>query len=203
MKLRKKGDSPFFELKGVISSLFESLGVADVWFDDVPQDKINFKKWNRELLHPFRAAQIKSGDKLLGIIGEIHPRVMDIFEIKYPSSVSEISLGALFETVRSEREYKEISKYPAVLRDIAVLVPSQVRVTEVSDVIENTAGMLLRDSDLFDIYEGDEIPENKKSLAFSLFFESNERTLSEKEVDEIMQKITQTLESNPEWEVRK
>ena len=105
--------------------------------------------------------------------------------------------------ISKEKEFAVISKYPSVMRDLAILVPLDVRVEEVTDVIENTGGKLLVDSDLFDIYEGSELPDGKQSLAFHLVFQSPDRTLKDTEVDTIMNSITQALEANLEWEVRK
>ena len=86
---------------------------------------------------------------------------------------------------------------------MAVLVPRQVRVEEVLNKIETVGGSLVRDIDLFDIYEGEELPEGKKNLAFHIIYQAEDRTLSSKEIDEIQNKIIKTLESMPGWQVRK
>ena len=88
------------------------------------------------------------------------------------------------------------------MRDLAILVPLETRVEEVTDVIENTGGELLVDSDLFDMYEGSELPHGKQSLAFRLVFQAQDRTLKDTEVDAIMTSIIKTLETNLEWETR-
>ncbi|PJA83881.1 MAG: phenylalanine--tRNA ligase subunit beta, partial [Candidatus Nealsonbacteria bacterium CG_4_9_14_3_um_filter_37_29] len=102
-----------------------------------------------------------------------------------------------------ETIYQPISRYPAAVRDIAVLVPPEVRVEEVLNKIETAAGILVRDVDLFDIYEGEELPEGKKNLAFHIIYQAKDRTLSSKEIDEIQDKIIKALEEELEWEVRK
>jgi phenylalanyl-tRNA synthetase beta chain len=111
-------------------------------------------------------------------------------------------LSKLIHFINEEIEYRPISKYPAVIRDIAVLVPQKTKVIEVLDVIENTAGGLLTDTDLFDIYEGEELGD-KKNFAFHLIFQSNEKTLSDKEVNVLVDKIIKALEDKPGWQIRK
>jgi len=112
-------------------------------------------------------------------------------------------LEELIRLATEEIEYRPVSKYPAMIRDIAVLVPPSTKVINVLDVIENTAGKLLIDTDLFDIYEGDELGANRKNLAFHLIFQSSEKTLSDKEVNVLIDKIIKAIEGNSDWEVRK
>jgi len=114
---------------------------------------------------------------------------------------AEMSFDMIVRLATEEVEYRPISKYPAVKRDISVFTPLKTKVAEVLDAIENTAGMLLVDTDLFDIYE---IPdEDRKSFAFHLVFQSQEKTLSEDEINELMNKIMDALDANPQWEVRR
>jgi len=111
----------------------------------------------------------------------------------------EFDFDELVKLADESVEYEPISKYPAIVRDIAVFVPLNEKVENVLDIIENTAGKLLIDADLFDIYENEE----RKSLAFHLIFQSPEKTLTDGEVNGIMEKIFAAVEANPDWEVRK
>ena len=111
----------------------------------------------------------------------------------------EFDFDELAKLADESAEYEPISKYPAIVRDIAVLVPLNEKVENVLDIIENTAGKLLVDTDLFDIYENDE----RKSLAFHLIFQSSEKTLTDGEVNAIMEKIFTAIEANDDWEVRR
>lgn len=111
----------------------------------------------------------------------------------------ELNFDELVKLADEEAEYRPISKYPAILRDIAVFASINTKVVQVEDVIQNAAGELLQDDDLFDIYENDE----RKSLAFHLVFQSPDRTLTDEEVNAAMEKIFAAIEANPEWEVRR
>ena len=134
----------------------------------------------------FGVSEIMIGNTSIGIINH---------------NEAEINFDMLVRLATEEVEYRPISKYPAVKRDISVFVPMKTKVVEVLDVIENTAGMLLVDTDLFDIYE---IPdEDRKSLAFHLVFQSREKTLTEEEINELMNMIMDALDANMEWKVRR
>ena len=166
----------FFEIKGVIDALLSGLGISDFWFDNSPEPPIN-------------RVEIKIGNDGIGFI--MSPNTF------------EIDLEELIRLATEEIEYRPVSKYPAMIRDIAVLVPPSTKVINVLDVIENTAGKLLIDTDLFDIYKGDELGANRKNLAFHLIFQSSEKTLSDKEVNVLIDKIIKAIEGNSDWEVRK
>jgi len=133
-----------------------------------------------------KVADIKIGNDLIGHIDH------NGFEIDFEKLVAK---------AEEELEYMPISRYPAAQRDISLFVPLRTKVVEVLDVIENTAGQLLIDTDLFDIFKKPD--EDKKSLAFHLVFQSQEKTLSDKEINSLMDKIMKALDANLEWEVRK
>ncbi|MFH1956664.1 MAG: hypothetical protein ABIJ28_03395, partial [Patescibacteria group bacterium] len=133
-----------------------------------------------------KVADIKIGNDLIGHIDH------NGFEIDFEK---------LAAKAEEELEYMPISRYPAAQRDISLFVPLRTKVVEVLDVIENTAGQLLIDTDLFDIFKKPD--EDKKSLAFHLVFQSQEKTLSDKEINSLMDKIMKALDANLEWEVRK
>ena len=209
-------DRAFLEIKGLASAFFESLGLTDFWLDTVPfenppaggppaggRSEVAMLK---KIFHPFRAAEIKIGDKTLGVLGEVSSEITNPSAgggIKTALVAAELDFKNLFDLSKQEREFKSISRYPAVIRDIAVLVPSEVRISQVLDLMEAAGGDFLEDVDLFDVYEGREIPEGKKNLAFRLVFQSYEKTLTDKEVKGFMEKIIREIEKNSEWEIRK
>src|SRR3989344_3598285 len=193
-KAKSKKAETFFELKGALSSLFDRLGING-WFDDQPP-------LGGHVFHPYRSAYIKVGEEAIGMMGEVHPALLERTGIKGEGAMFELALEPFTRLISEEKEFRLISKFPSVVRDIALLVPLDTSVEAVSSIIENTAGEMLIDSDLFDIYEGGSLPEDKKSLAFRLVFQSHEQTLRDDEVDKIMEKTKSELEKNLEWEVR-
>jgi len=114
----------------------------------------------------------------------------------------EINFDQLQKLAIEEQEYQPISRYPSAVRDLAILVPQDVKVAEVMNKI-NSVTSLIRDIDLFDIYQGEELPEGKKNLAFHIIYQSEEKTLEAEEIDEFQKEIIKVLEEDPEWEVRK
>jgi len=176
---KKKESQEFYHLKGVIDSLLNKIGISDIWYDDT-------LKGNRK-------AEIRVGNDLLGWIEEIEPNIAGL----------EIDFEKLVQLATEERVYTAPSKYPAVVRDVSVLVDYGTKVVEVLNLINKVGGFLVRDIDLFDIYEGKNIPDNKKNLAFHIIFQSNERTLIDKEVNQLQDLIITALEREGGWEVRK
>ena len=179
---KKEGGQEFSEVKGILEMLFSRLGMSDFWFDDSP--KTEAVKADRLL----KLAEIKIGNTGIGFVDK---------------NAFEIDLEKFIGLATEEIEYRPVSKYPAVIRDVAVLVPLKTKVIEVLDVIENTAGKLLIDTDLFDIYEGEELGKGRKNFAFHLIFQSGEKTLSDKEINILMEKIIKAIEEKSDWEVRK
>jgi phenylalanyl-tRNA synthetase beta chain len=194
-----EGDSSnlFFELKGVCTLLFEKMGISDFWFDfyqPTPEEsKISI--WFLP-----KSAEIKIGHEEIGFMGEISPKITEKLKIG-KVVVFDFDFEKLKELASEEQEYIPISRYPAAIRDVSVLVPQNTLVEEVQNIIEIAGGPLVTDVDLFDIYEGENIPIDKKSLSFHIIFQSPERTLKSKEIDALFRKIINALEKK--WEVRK
>ena len=168
----------------------------DSWQSTPEQTKLSI--W-----HPKKCAEIKIDGEEIGFLGEISPRVLHGLDFQGKVVLFDIDFEKLSKISSEEHEYQPISKFPAAVRDIAILVPRQIRVEEVLNKIEAAGGRLIRDIDLFDIYEGEEIPGGKKNLAFHLIYQSGDRTLSSKEIDQIQNKIILALEKEIGWEVRK
>jgi phenylalanyl-tRNA synthetase beta chain len=193
-------DNAFYELKGVIEILFNELGLADVWDDDHIQDglPINWKS----ILHPSKSAQIKVGQEILGYLGELHPLILSEMEIEARPAIFEFDFARIVELIDEERIYQAPSKYPAITRDLAIFVEANTKVEEVMNEIESAAGELLEDVDLFDVYEGEDLSDEQKSLAFHLIWQSPERNLSDVEINKLMEKIIKALKEKG-WEIRK
>lgn len=176
----------FYEAKASVDLLLGKMGITEFWYDDFkPMPDYSEKM----MWHALRTAEIKIGDEKIGIIGEVSPKITNAYEIDGRVAIFEIDFEKLARLASEEYVYRPISKFPAMERDLAILTPLNVKVDEVLNVLENVGGGLLVDSDLFDIYEGDNIDQGMKSLAFHLIFQSPDRTLVDSEVEEVMNKI--------------
>lgn len=193
-----KENLTFFEAKGIIDLLFKKMGIANFYFDfykPTPEES-EISIWQKE-----KCAEIKIDGEEIGFLGEISNKILN--ELKIPKVIIfDIDFEKLSELATEEHEYQPISRYPAAVRDIAVLVPREVKVDDVLNKIYDGGGKLIRDVDLFDIYEGEELPEGKKNLAFHIIYQADDRTLTSEEINEIQNKIIKILEKE-NWEVRK
>lgn len=197
---RAKKEDLFYEGKGVLDSLFEKLGIPQHFYDEYevsPQDS-PFSLWNLN-----NCAEIKIDNEEIGFLGEINKKILEKFDISENVIVFDIDFEKLQKKALEEVEYRPISSFPAAIRDIAILVPTETKVIELLNVINSVGGELIRDVDLFDLYEGEPLPEGKKNVAFHIIYQAKDRTLTSKEIDELHQKIIKAIEKNPNWEVRK
>lgn len=172
----------FFDIKGIIEGLLSSLKI-----------EADFIKDSHSSFHPGRCARIVVSGEIIGIVGEIHPYVLSRYGIRGRVYASEIRLLPILEWANLERRYVPFSKYPGIRRDMAFLVPEDVKAKDMEIAIREEGGDLVEDVLLFDLYKGERIPEGMKSLAFSVTFRSTERTLRSDEVDEIQGRIVEVL----------
>ncbi len=193
------GDS-FYQTKGVIDSLLNKLCISDIWYNEYNPTPEESKSC---LWHLKKCAEIKVGREEIGFLGEISSRVANSFKVEKKIAVFDLDFGKLSGLASEESEYRPVSRFPAAVRDIAVLIPRFTKVEEVLRKIDRAGGNLVKDVDLFDIYEGEAIEEGKKNLAFHIIFQSEDKTLSSQEIDSLQNKIIKALEENPEWQVRK
>ncbi|HAA81171.1 MAG TPA: phenylalanine--tRNA ligase subunit beta, partial [Thermoanaerobacter sp.] len=177
-------DVDFYSLKGVIEALFEVMGIKGV----------EYVRAEDPSYHPGRSAKILLGDETLGIFGEIHPDVLENYDIPVRVYGGEINLDKVIQYANVENRYMPLPKYPAVERDIAVLVDGDIFVKDVEKVILETGGKLIDKVELFDVYKGPNIPEGKKSVAFSIWYRSYGRTLTDEEVNVIHNNIVEALD---------
>ncbi len=186
---KNENRSDFYALKGAADSLLNKLGISDIYYDDyeaTPEDS-KISVWKKG-----STAEIKANGEEIGFLGRIGKAV--VFDIDFEK---------LRKLCSEESEYQPISQFPSAIRDLAILVPINTKVAEVLNKINIAGGSLVRDVDLFDIYEGEGIPEGKKNLAFHIIYQAEDRTLTAKEIDKIQNKIIKLLEENPIWEVRR
>lgn len=180
-----KYNTDFFEIKGILEYLFESYRVNDIKF--VPsKDK---------MLHPSRSADVYMGNVKLGYIGNVHPLLLKKYNLKEDTVIAEIKIKDIIENYNKEITFKELPKFPALERDIAVVVNDDVYSGDLLDVIRKSGGKHLIDCKVFDVFTGKQVGEGKKSVAFSLLFRANDRTLTDDEIDVTFDKIVKALEN--------
>ncbi len=177
-------DEDFFTLKGLIEAVCKVFGAHT-----------QYVRSNEPYLHPGRQALIKANNKDIGVFGEVHPSVAAEYGIEQRVYVAEIKLDVLLTIEKRKTTYKALPKFPAVERDFAMLVNADVPVGDIEKAISSGAGRLLEKLSLFDVYQGAQIPEGKKSVAYSVALRSADCTLSDKEIEEISGKIIKKLEN--------
>ena len=150
-------------------------------------------KTERPYLHPGRKADIKIGNILAGYIGEVHPTVLSNYNIGTKAYVAVLDIKELANRADFDVKYEGVAKYPAVTRDISLVMKKDVLAGDVESVIRENGGKLLEDYHLFDIYEGEQLASDEKSLAYSIRFRAPDRTLEDKDVTAVMDKILKKM----------
>jgi phenylalanyl-tRNA synthetase beta chain len=174
----------FYDLKGVVENLLDLFGVEDTVFASDGQEPF---------LHPGKSAVVKRGATVLGFLGEIHPRVLGRFDIDAPVLIAEIDLKTFLSAPAKVGRFRALSRFPNVQRDTAFVVDAGVSAHEVMETIRGAGARYLEESVLFDLYCGTGIPEGKKSMAVRVRYRSDEKTLTDDEVNRFHQKIVEAL----------
>ena len=180
------GEGDFFSLKGTVEEFLGQIGMADSLEYDAAAGKA--------FLHPGRQALISFKGERVGYLGEVHPEVLDNYGIGQRAYVAVLDLPAIVPHASYSRVYTGIAKFPAVTRDISMVVPKEVLVGQIEAVLNQRGGKILEGYNLFDIYEGEQVKAGFKSIAYSLSFRNKERTLSDDDVNAAMKKILNGLE---------
>jgi len=197
---KEKERELFYEAKGMVDGLLNKLGITSQWYDDFRATPENTEK---KMWHIGKSAEIKINNEEIGFVGEINSEVLSKFKIKGKAAMFNINFELLSKLVSEELIYQHPSKYPAIIRDIAVLVNRGDRVADVLNIINSVGGELIQDVDLFDMYEGQELPQGKKNLAFHIIYQASNRTLIDEEIDKIHNQIVRKMNKNRGWDVRK
>ncbi|MPM91007.1 Phenylalanine--tRNA ligase beta subunit [bioreactor metagenome] len=145
-------------------------------------------------LHPGKTAQFTNDGDLIAIVGEVHPKVLDAFGINRKVYLFEIDMEIVARKAKLVNAYTQLPKFPAINRDLAVILPIGVSASAVESAIISSAGPLLKSLALFDLYMGEQVPAGSKSMAYSLTFQAQDRTLTDVEIDEHHKKIVVYLE---------
>ena len=187
-------DIDFYTLKGLIENVLEASNINRF---DIEKETKN------ESYHPGRCANIKVGIDVIATIGEVHPEVLSNYDIEKRVYVAEVNVTKLTKYSKSNKKYVEVPKFPAVERDIAVIVDEKVEVGQIEKIITKKSKKWLEKAKLFDIYRDEKIGENKKSVAYSLIFRDKNKTLSDQEINTTMESIITELEKTLGAELRK
>jgi phenylalanyl-tRNA synthetase beta chain len=187
------GNTDFFELKDIVEQTLGRLGINGIEY--VREESI-------PTYHPGRTARLLYKGNDLGVIGEIHPDVLENYSIKTRLYVGQLDFDKIVELNNLDIKYKPLPKYPAMTRDIALIVKEEVLVGDIEKIILKHGGGLIEDIKLFDIYRGNQIQEGLKSVAYSITYRSYEKTLTDDEVNNIQDKIISDLENNIEAKLR-
>ncbi|MDE5965664.1 MAG: phenylalanine--tRNA ligase subunit beta, partial [Lachnospiraceae bacterium] len=179
------GEGDFFNLKGVLEEVFDKFGLnGQITFE--PGAVYPF-------LHPGRQASMKKGKLDLGFIGQLHPEVVENYDMKGEVYVAVLDMQTLTMLASFDRKYEGIAKFPATTRDLSMVMDKTIFVGQVEQLLKKCGGKLLESITLFDVYEGEQVGEGKKSVAYSLSFRAQDRTLKDDEVNPIIEKMIREL----------
>lgn len=179
------GNCDYLDLKGIIENALETLGLSKVMFT---------RESNNPSYHPGKTAALMIGNTKVGVLGEVHPDLSENYGVDVNCYLAELNLDLLFEYAKIDRKYKALPKFPAVTRDIALLVNDEVLVQEIEETIRKAGGNLVEKVELFDIYKGAQIPEGKKSIAYAIAYRDERKTLTDNDVNKVHDKILRSLE---------
>ncbi|MCF8111536.1 MAG: phenylalanine--tRNA ligase subunit beta [Desulfobacteraceae bacterium] len=176
----------FYDIKGVAESLLAGLGIENTAVTGMPDSACSYTQ-------PGRTAQIRLKDTFLGLIGEVKPSVLKRFDIRQPVFVFEIHIEALISCLPGVPEFRPIPKFPAVARDVTLIVDSTIEAGQITDHVKAADTDLIEDVFMFDVYTGEPVAKNKKSVSLRIVYRSYARTLEDAEVNELHQRITDSL----------
>lgn len=185
-----KKNVDFYVIKGVAEEVLDYLGYAGRYSFVMP-------KQMPSQMHPGQTAEISVNNDIVGIVGKLHPSIE-----KEDVYVLEINLDKLLAKKTGKMKFKEISKYPTISKDLAILIDKNISADKIAKAIKKSAGSLLTKTEIFDVYEGKNIPEGKRSIAYSLSFGTNDRTLTDEEINNVMNKVIENLKNKMGAELR-
>jgi len=188
----KKEKCDFFDIKGVVELLLGEFNIKDKQISPI----------DVEYLYPSRAMEIKIKEERVGIFGQISPEILESFDILQDTYVFEMELEKLFLSSSEDKGFKSLPKYPALLRDIAIIVDANISSEEIIKIIKETDNDILEEIRLFDIYKGKPIPPGKKSLAYSLTYRAKDRTLTDEEIEIVHSDIIERLRNKIKAQLR-
>ena len=183
----------FFSLKGICENILEGLGIEGFYFD---------AEQNHPTFHSGRCANIIWGTHIIGTLGELHPIVTENYDLQTRGYVADLDFNMMIQMAKSDYKFKHIPKYPAIERDIAILVKDEITSLQIERVVIEHGGELLESVKMFDIYKGKQIAAGYKSVAYGLVFRAMDRTLVDEDVNKVFDKILKALENELHAQLR-
>lgn len=182
----------FYDMKGIVEELFRAIGIQ----------KYTVEAGEHFALHPGKTAFFKKGREVLATVGELHPKAAENFGIKQRVYLFEMCIDVLMKYTRRRFQFDSLPKYPAITRDLALLVDVDIAASDIERVIAKNGGKYFKEATLFDVYMGKQVADGKKSMAFSLKFQSKDRTLTDEEADTAFQNIFNAVRKYFQAELR-
>ena len=187
------GNVDYLDLKGVVENVLDILGMKNTSFK---------RESENPTYHPGKTSNLYVKREFTGVVGEIHPSVSENYEVLPRCYIAELNLDILYKYADLNRKYKALPKFPAVTRDIALIVDEEILVQDIEDIIVAQGGNILESAKLFDVYKGKQIAEGKKSIAYAILYRRADKTLTDDEVNKVHEKILRTLEHKLGAELR-
>ena len=176
----------FYDIKGVAEGLIDALELENINFTAMAS-------MDCEYTRPGYTAVIRTGDAPVGLVGEIDPEVREVFDLKQPAYILELDLEKIYPAIPQTKSYRPIPKFPAIYRDITIIVDRNIETQTVLDAAENMREALVESLQLFDVFEGDPIAAGKKSVSFRVTYRSPDKTLEDDDVNDLHKAITEKL----------
>ena len=178
-------EADYYVLKGMVETLLRQLNIGEP----------DIERYEEMPFHPGRSAKFIVDGVVVGLLGEVHPKVLDQYGIGVKCYLAKLDLTALLESVMPERTYQELPKFPATSRDISVVCDEEVQMLDVEKAIRKAVGKILEKVELFDVYRGEQVAKGKKSLSFAIRMRSYDHTLKDEEADGAMKKVLKALDA--------
>ncbi|MBR2913249.1 MAG: phenylalanine--tRNA ligase subunit beta [Oscillospiraceae bacterium] len=184
------GGCDFFDLKGMLEALMEKLGISDLRFtrcgEDCPYDEAS-------AFHPGRSAVVYSGSTSLGIFGELHPTVQENYGIGVKAYAAKLDIPEMFAAANDEITYRPLPKFPAMTRDLSLVCDESIPVADLESAIREAVGKFLEKVELFDVYRGEQIAKDKKSVSYKIVMRSADGTMTDEQADAAMKRVLKAL----------
>lgn len=183
---RKEENCDFYDMKGIVEGLLKSLHIGNVEFQVLPKEKCNYTR-------PGFSAEILAGNEIIGCIGEVHPEVLGNFRLKQSAFIFELNMDSVIPHIPAIQSSKDVPKFPSVNRDITIICDQTISAGHILATLDSLNEKLVESTVLFDIYEGDPIPQGKKSISIRVIYRSPSKTLKDKNITKLHKKITDEL----------